>query len=337
MNLFKKPDPQKPLVLVGPGLPEVLSRVHEQGYQVREAWSTRGVLDALAEGASLAILDPVSLQDSAGLSTQVLQETLDAHSQNGLSVVSPSQFLEHGQQILSQAPTPRRPLPGVRFLPPRVALFTNYAGGTGKTTLSICSARLFQQRSGLPCALIEIGLGSSACQARLGEKLPSLFSLVTQNQPAGKWEGIDIYPLGGREAQVLSNEPRLLEHLNQISQTHTLTVLDVHPASPLWPAALSLASDIFVVTVPRLDCLAQTAVLLREIDELTQPMEQRPRRHLVLNMTRTLGEKLQLLSQAAANLPFDAGRADRFEGSLASPLLNLLYPSWSTTGKGIRL
>jgi cellulose biosynthesis protein BcsQ len=267
----------------------------------------------------------------------VLEEALEVQRQAGLSLVSPSQFLAQGTQILAQSPVQARLQPGIRFLPPRVALFTNYAGGTGKTTLAICMARLFQQRGGLPCALIEIGLGSSALQARLGEKLPSLFSLVSQDQPAGKWQAIDIYPLAGREAQVLSTDPRLAEKLVQISLAHTLTVLDAHPASPLWSTALSLASDIFVVTDPRQDSLAHTAALLHEVDEFAQPLERKPRMHLVLNLVHTLGEKLQLVHQAAASLPFDAGRAERCEGSLASPLLNLLYPGWGAPGKGIRL
>lgn len=133
---------------------------------------------------------------------------------------------------------------------------------------------------------------------------------------------------------MLSSDPRLPETLAQITQAHTLTILDAHPGSPLWPLALSLSTDIFVVASPRADALAQTESLLGEIREASAAIKIPPKPHLVLNMVGSWGERLGLGSQAAVHLPYDVNKAGSYAASLAAPLITLLYPGWKVSRKG---
>ena len=121
--------------------------------------------------------------------------------------------------------------------------------------------------------------------------------------------------------------------LDEIRQAHTLTVIDAFPANPLWPHLLNRATDIFVITSPRPDAIAQTESMLRDLNTALETIQPKPQLHLVLNMVRSWSEKLPFSGQLDVNLPWQVRKAERYHPDLADPLLECLYPGWSKQPK----
>ncbi len=318
-----------PLALVAARSVEVVEKIQPDVFQVREAMSTLGVIRALATNPLLVIADVDILEECPQMSRPALRTALDSLRQDGAVVVSSAQFTAAPDRWIGEALLVRGLRSGVRYLPPRVVMVTNYCGGVGKTTLSLAIAKRFRQASGLATALVEAGVGGSSLSARLPGERSSLYGVVTQQAEPGAWEGVHLYPADNWEADVLAADERTTGALGGIARSHTLTVCDTFPTNPLWKDVLELATDILVVTTPRLDSQAQTEVMLRRLKEETAALDPQPRIHLVLNQVRTPGEWLSLGGQLSAWIGYDERKADHLDSSLAEPLVNLVYPGWT--------
>ena len=323
LNSFRKKREATITVLAASGKPdkrvlEVLSK--EKDLRIKEAFSTRGVLQSL-NAVHLLILG--ELLPVSEVSPEILQATLD-HS--GIPLVSEQDFLSDPEEWLGRARLSQSK--EVHFLPSRQINFVNWAGGVGKTTLAMAVCKRFVQKSGLPAALLELSLGGSSYHARISEDLPEFFSIATRNTPPSIWNGVSIYPMDGRSFEVLcpqglkgeSEDIKTVRNLlNDIRRKHTLLVVDCFPGHPLF-SELSVPENgrlNLVVTSPREDALFQARRLL---DELSEP------RYLVMNRARSVADRAE--SSLAVKLPDRQNWAESLDPRLADPLLELTYPGW---------
>lgn len=221
-------------MLVASQNPELLHAIHAEAFQVREAFSTRGVIQALDDHPVLMVIDLEDLLESGDFPRPALAASLESIQNDGLLAVSSTIFLAEQEQLVSATLLQKSRQTAVRFLPARTVLVANYAGGVGKITLAMALAKGFQSASGLGTALLDMGLRGSAFNARLGGERRSLYTISTQNATPDRWSGVDLYPLDGREAQVLADDSeRTQAVLDEIRQAHNLTVCDAFPANPL--------------------------------------------------------------------------------------------------------
>ena len=326
--IFKR-KPTIPTILVASQNPAIQAAIPEEAFQIREAFSTRGVIQALADRPALMVVDLEGLLESGDFPRPALAASLESIQGDGIPVVNSSVFLVESEQLVSAALMQKSRQTAVRFLPSSTVLVANYCGGVGKTTLAMALTKRFQTASGLGTALLEMGIGGSAFNARLGGERPSLYTIATQNAEPDRWSGVDLYPLDGREAQVLADDAeRTLDALDDIIQAHTLVVIDAFPTNPIWPHLLNRATDILVVTSPRPDSVAQTESMLRDLSTSLETIQPKPSIHLVLNMVRSWSEKLPFSGQVDINLSFDERKAERYHPDLADPVLERLYPGW---------
>lgn len=297
----------------GPDLLEFLS-----GHQIvlREAFTTRGVLQNLS-GVNLVILDdPLPLEESPA------EVMLTALERSGIPFVGRDAFMLDSDEWLSRAR-----LAGSRqitFLPPRQINLMSWAGGVGKTTLALAICRSFVQRTGLPAALLELSMGASALQARLGNGFPEFFSIATQQEKPALWHGVSIYPMDGRTVNVLlADDPgRLDAVLTEIRQRHTLFVVDGFPGHPFYPKLARPVPGLvnLVIASPREDTLMQARRLM---DEVSRPA------HLVLNMSRSLADRAE--PGVDIIIYHHEARAQTLDFRLADPILKKIYSGWGET------
>jgi len=281
---------------------------------LREAFTTQGILQNL-EGVNLVILGEV--MPKTGLSADVLTRTLET---SGIPVSSVPDFLVRPDEWMAQARlTSARQ---VTILPSRQVNLVNWSGGVGKTTLAMAICKRFVERTSLPAALLELGIGGCALHARISADIPEFFTIATQNVPPARWHGVSLYPMDGRTADVMwSDEPeRVLNVIGEIRKQHTLFVVDANPVHPLFsPLSDPQGGRInLIVSSPRDDALLQAKRLADEMGESAQ---------LVLNMTRSLADRAG--AQAAVTLPFNETWANTLDPRLADPILELVYPGWS--------
>lgn len=323
MRLFKK-SPSLPLVVIASRNPKAFEKFSVKEARVVEVVTSRGLVRALEEGPALVVADLDDVVPTADFSLESLKFVLLTAEGNGIPVV-PSEMLgggEYDAASLSQAKTSS----GVRYLLPKVIIVTNYAGGIGKSTLSLSMARAFRKYSGLGAAVIEAGVGASALAPKLNiASAPSLYEVILQNAAPKKWEGVDLYPLSMREAQVLAGEQRTSDAIRSIAQAHTLTVFDASPLTPLWSQILNLADEILVITTPRGDTIAQADVTYREIADFLAAQDSKLKPTLVMNMVTSLGDRLSLGNDLGAWVPFNDQAARSFSENLSLPVLNMLY------------
>ena len=320
-----KKNKQLPIVLLATRNAEVISSFPDDQFQALEANTTIGLANAILKNPVLIVADLDTVLEAGNLALQVVRTTLDNLSQN--MVISSAQFLAEPQRYIGEALMAGGQRSGIRFMPPRVVMITNYCGGVGKTTLSLALARAFRKDSGLPAAIVEAGVGGSSLNARIGQHT-SLYDVVTQNAKAQEWSGVSVYPCDTWEAETLAADERIQAALQAIAHENTVTVFDTFPTNPLWKWTIEMATDVIVVATPRPDALAQAEVVLRRLAEETSALDPKPRIHLVLNQVQTLGERLSMARRASALVEFDQRRADWLDGVLAKPLVELLYPGW---------
>jgi hypothetical protein len=333
MKIFKRKN-VLPTILIASRNPAVYVAIPNDIFQTQEAVTTRGVLDALSTQPVLIVLDLPDLVETPDFPRAALAASLESVQSDGIPVVSGSAFLQEQEQIVSAALLQTGTKTAIRFLTARTILIANYCGGVGKTTLAMAMTKRFKAASGLGAALLEIGLGGSAFNARLGGERPSLYEVVTLDVTPDQWQGVDLYPLDGRAASVLAGESeRTMVVLDEIIQSHTLTVIDAFPSYGMWPHLLNRATDILVVTDPRPDALAQTDSLLQDLQVSLEALDPQPNIHLVLNKVRTVGEKIALNGQVDISLPFNERTAQRYDPQLSDPLLERLYPGWQQQTK----
>jgi hypothetical protein len=178
LSNFKSKDSESTLVvLVASCRPrsDVLESLAQQSdVHVREAFTTRGVLQNL-QGANLIILDDVlALADT---SPEILARTLEL---SGIPRTSPEVFLSDPDEWLGRArlTSARR----ITFLPTRQINLVNWSGGVGKTTLAMVICKRFVERAGLPAALLELSMRGSALHARISQDLPEFFNITTHKK-----------------------------------------------------------------------------------------------------------------------------------------------------------
>ena len=285
-----------------------------EGVNLREAFTTRGVLEALP-GTSLVVLDEVVV--SPDTPHEVLVRTLET---SGMPVTSPENFRAEPEEWLSRARlTSARQ---IYYLPPRQVNLMNWSGGVGKTTLSMAIGKRFVERTGLPAAILELSMGGSALHARISENLPEFFAIATAKAEPANWQGVSLYPMDGRTIDVLwSEDPEGVSRvLKEIRRKHTLFVVDCFPGHSLFPELSAASPGLvnLVVTSPRDDAVYQARRLMKEI---SQPA------HLILNMANHLADRAE--SGVSVRLPHRESWAQSVDARLADPLLELVYSGWN--------
>ncbi len=316
-----------PAVLLATRAPEALSGIPTD-FLTREAVSTLGAMSALHADPVLLIVDVDDLVECPALSREALRTVLASVGEDGAVVVTSEQFSAESERWIGEALLIRGLRSGVRYMPPRVVMVTNFCGGVGKTTLTLATAKHFRKASGLAAAIVEVGVGGSSLNARIGQQ-PSLYDVVTQSAEAGQWENVSVYPSDNWESDSLASDERTLDALRRVIREHTLTIFDAFPSNPLWGRALELATDVIVVTAPRTDSLAQTDAILRQLKDESAALDPQPNIHLVLNQVRSMGERLPLAGQVSAWIGYDERKAQRLDSSFAEPILDLIYPGWT--------
>ncbi|MBI9051636.1 MAG: hypothetical protein JEZ00_19590 [Anaerolineaceae bacterium] len=324
LNLFKKQTESSLVVLLGAQKPnpEVLDLLTQQkGIAVREAFTTRGVLQGLP-GVHLVILD--ELVALAELSSEVLQRTLEM---SAIPVISQEEFLADPDEWLGRARLSHTKQ--ITLLPARQINLLNWAGGVGKTTLAMAICKRFVERTGLPAALLELSMGASALHARILPDLPEFFSLVTHKDEPALWHGVSLIPMDGRSMAVLcpqgtfeagADPEGVGAFLAETRRKHTLLVVDAYPGHPLFPELCKVMPGLvnMVVTTPREDALMQARRLISEIPAPS---------HLVLNMAKSMADRTE--AGVSVVLPYKESWAQSLDGRLADPLLELVYAGWN--------
>ena len=327
MRLFSGKKKLQPVVIATQKA--VADHIPAEQFQVFEATSTLGVIRALERNPSLIIVDIDELVEYEDISKSALRSTLTTVKEDGAIVVTSEEFLMSPDEYIGQALLVDRKRAGVRFMAPRVVMFTNFCGGVGKTTLTLSTAKRFCQATGLPTAAVEAGVGGSSFQARLpGDDRVTLYNHVTQDEPPSMWNGVSIYPSDDWDASVLKGDDRLLKALKVITKGNTLTAFDVFPTSPYWPYVLSLATQVFVVVSPRPDSLVQMDAMRKRLADDLSGMDPQPAVHLILNMVRAVGERIPLAGMIDAWVRYNERKAEGLSGVVADPILELIYPGW---------
>jgi hypothetical protein len=323
LNLFKKQPETALVILLGAQKPnpEVLDLLSQQeGIIVREAFTTRGVLQGLP-GVHLVILD--ELVALAELSSEVLQRTLEM---SAIPVISQQEFLADPDEWLGRARLSHAKQ--ITMLPARQINLLNWAGGVGKTTLAMAICKRFVERTGLPAALLELSTGASALHARISPDLPEFFSLFTHKTEPTLWHGVSLYPMDGRSMAVLcpqgtfgvgADPEGVGAFLAEILRKHTLLVVDAYPGHPLFPEVSKATPGLvnMVVTSPRVDALIQARRLISEVPAPS---------HIVLNMAKSMADRTE--TGVAVMLPYRESWVQSLDGRLADPILELVYPGW---------
>jgi cellulose biosynthesis protein BcsQ len=322
-SLFKrKPNTSNKLIVLfaakdpNPKLVEYLAM--REDVVMRETFTTRGVIRGLPDADLVVIGDVISLWD---VTEKLMRNTLESA---GILFTSPDEMLARPEEWLASARLASRKK--LEYLPSRFVLITGWAGGVGKSTLAIATARRFRERN-LPTAFFEAGAGGSFLVAKLGPQLHTLYDVITGEQTPSEWEGVKIYPTDYRSSQVLSEDPRLPTFLGGLKSSYTLVVADASPDHPFWPRLIDLATNILVITAPRDDSLYQAETLIKELQPIRNA---RPdlKVDIVMNMMRTFGERIGTAGLVSATLPQNEGMATRLDSRLADPILDILYPGW---------
>jgi cellulose biosynthesis protein BcsQ len=301
----------------------VLDALHSQNLPIRvyEAISAEGVIRGITPETDLVIFDGAdTVLASNDCPAGSLQRTL---ADLAIPIATQLEFLAQPDEMLGRALLARGNRVGLQHLASRFVLVTGFTGGVGKTTLSMTLARRFRE-SRRPAALLEAGLGLSTILRRTRVSA-SLYDIYTGQSQPDRWEGVDIFPAAEEAASVLAGEKESLRRgrfLDGLRNDYALVVVDAFPRHPLWPYLLAYATDVLIVATPLEEILAQAEELQLELRHSRTSAHL----HLVINKTRTTGERLGLAD--SLRVTFDETRAQRFDPSLADPILEALYPGW---------
>lgn len=289
---------------------------------LRETFTTRGVIRGLPDADLVVLGSVIPLWD---VNSALMQNTLEA---TRIPVTSPEQMLAKPEEWIASARLSNRKK--LKYLPARFVLIGGWAGGVGKSTIALAVAKRFRERN-LPTAFLEASEGGSYLVSRLGPQLRSLYDVLTGEAEASEWEGVKLFPLDYRSSQVLAEDPRLPGFLTDLHKGYTLVVVDASPNHPFWPRLLDLATTILIITSPRDESLFQAEALLKELQPIRTA---RPdlQVHLIMNMVRTMGERVGSAGLVAASLPHNERMAAQLDPRMADPILNLLYPGWTLGG-----
>jgi hypothetical protein len=250
---------KKVVVVVATESQEAFRALEEaaQGISIeqREARTTEGVYQSL-DGSHLVIADLPELVESGDVGRGRLEAVL---RESSIPWVTGSDFQSAPGRWLDDA----RAASGiVKALPPRAVAMTSLSGGVGKTTLSLCLARYFREKTGLPAAVIELAVGPSGLSALLGggRSLPTLVDVHTRGEAWPVWEGVTLAPMSWDGATELVAE-QVWDMWSAVMTKHVLTVFDAPAVHDWWPLAMSLSGSVYVVTDPRPDALVAATYL----------------------------------------------------------------------------
>jgi Mrp family chromosome partitioning ATPase len=301
-----------------PNLVDVLAKREE--IVMRETFTTRGVIRGIPD-ADLVVLGEVIPVWDVDLS--LMQNTLEC---NFIPVTTPEQMLISPEEWIATARLANRKT--LQYLPSRFVLVTGWAGGVGKSTLALAVAKRFHERN-LPTAILEASEGGSYLVSRLGPQLHSMYDVLTGEDTASEWGGVKLFPIDHRASQVLAEDPRLPDFLTGLKRGYTLVVVDASPSHPFWPRLLDLATNVIVVTAPRDESLFQSETLLKELEPVRAARPEL-KIHLIMNMVHSLGERIGMSGMVAASLPHNERWATQLDPRIADPILNILYPGWTS-------
>jgi hypothetical protein len=278
------------------------------GVEYKEALFTGGLYDELA-GAQLVIVDFDKLVPHP-YSTEMVRDLL---KNSDVPYATSDEFLAEPDRWIMEARRVRGEITGLPSK--RTVGFTSYSGGTGKTVLSIDTARHFARRTRLPVLLTEFSYGESAITALIGDDVPHLFDLATQPdaEPAS-WGGVTVVPMDYENCRDLSSQ-LIGKYLRERMAEHVLTVIDAQYPHALLSAIEDEIDQWFVVTTPRPDAVENARKLKDELGR---------RADVVLNQKGTLDSIALSGMERALDLP-DVGQADRFEGKLGKSILAETY------------
>ncbi len=246
-----------------PALVEATQHLQRVTLARREALSASGAYAHLT-GAHLAIIDPETL---AGADAERAQLTAALQGARQLVVVSGAAFLEDPSLYLERAVQSS----GLgEMLPPRAVAFTAIAGGVGKTTLALATARAFHATTRLPAVVIELSAGPSALYALAQIEAPTLYEVLEQGAEFPTWEGVTLAGMDWSLARLL--EPaRVAELWAKLAAAHIFTAGD----APAWhPYFTHLpASHHLVLSDGRADALSSALTLRAELARGEAPVE----------------------------------------------------------------
>jgi len=273
---FNRDHSRRAIIVATNSIPALEKAWEQTSFVVCEAHTTDG-LHALLPQAALVVVDwdalhPIHIAPGylQGLVAQV------PHTDSAGFLANPEHWLREGQAFKGD----------LHSLPPRLAAFTSLAsGGVGKTTLTICLAAAVARRTRLPVAIVELTHAASGFLAMLDpERFQSppvdAYAAVTQapryaprmgghyggqaGSELGRWEGITVVPMEGRQAALLTGES-FADLLDRLHGSHALTIVDAARPHPLWPAVQERADRVFVVAAaPRPDTIVNAELDLEE-------------------------------------------------------------------------
>jgi MinD-like ATPase involved in chromosome partitioning or flagellar assembly len=324
LNFFRRKPSQsdKLIVLLASNNPDpklVEAMAARQEIVMRETFTTRGVIRGLPDADLVVLGDVIPVWD---VDLSLMQNTLEC---TRIPVTSPEQMLAQPEEWISSARLANRKK--LQYLPARFVLVGGWAGGVGKSTIALAIAKRFRERN-LPTAFLEANVGGSYLISRLGPQLHSLYDVLTGEETASEWEGIKLHPIDHRASQVLAEDPRLPDFLAGLKKGYTLVVVDASPSHPFWPRLLDLATNILVITAPREESLFQAETLLKELEPIRAARKEL-KVHLIMNMVRSMGERIGMSGMVGASIPYNERMATRLDPQIADPILNILYPGWA--------
>lgn len=243
-----------PLAGVLPALLDAAQHLQQVALERREALSVSGAYAHLS-GAHLAVIDPETLAGADGEHAQLNAALAGAR---GLVVVRGAEFLEDPTGCLERAAAAG----GLgEMLPPRTVACTSLAGGVGKTTLALATARAFHAATRLPAAVIELSPGASALYALTGvEGGASLYEVVEQGATFPVWEGVTLAGMDWSLARLLEPD-RVRAVWTALARQHIFVACDAPAWHPLFTHLP--ASHYLVLADGRVDALS-AALTLRE-------------------------------------------------------------------------
>jgi CO dehydrogenase nickel-insertion accessory protein CooC1 len=286
-----------------------------------EALFTGRIYDALSE-VQFVIVDFEDVVEQP-YDVEMLRRVF---AENEILFASSEEFLSQPEHWIQEARRVRGQL--TKLPKKRVIAFAAYAGGTGKTTLSLDTALHFARRTAMPVLAVEFTYGVSALAALTGLEMPHLFDLATQlDVVAARWKGVTLVPMDYDSCQDLPIQ-RIARYLEEEMNNHVLTVVDATWPHPLIGAVQEEVDEWFAVATPRVDAV-ENAEKLR--DELGSK-----KASIIVNRRGGVVDSLALSRVGSAlDLP-EVRRPDQYDGKLGKQVLSLTYgpKTWRKYEKG---
>ncbi len=289
-------------------LEEAATHLENVRLERREALSAQGAYREL-QGAHLAVIDVGELAGPA-----------ERRARLESAVQSPDLvFMDGPTFLLDPVGALERAVASAglgSMLPPRSVAFTAWAGGVGKTTLALASARAFHRETGLPTAVVELAPGPSALQAVTGVEGATLYQVVTQGAAYPTWEGVTLGLMDGATAELLAPE-QLTAHWQQLHADYIYVAYDAAAWHPL--VAYVEVDQVYVLADERADAQVEAVKLVKDLRAHTD-------RQIALGLNRAgVVGRVSLPEKPAFTL---SNVRDPLRGKLGRRVLQTIYPGW---------